>query len=51
MSVTHQSLLDAMDGVAMILDHELRIIEVGGPNWQKSLDDNPPPSPAVYVSS
>lgn len=43
MSVTHQNLLDAMDGIAMILDHELRITEVGEPNWQQTLDDTPPP--------
>ena len=40
MSVTPQDLLDAMDGIAMILDHELRITRVGKPNWQRFLDDN-----------
>jgi hypothetical protein len=47
LSVTHQNLLDAMDGIAMILDAELRIIRVGGPNWQKFFDDNPPQSLTV----
>jgi hypothetical protein len=42
MSVTHQAVLDAMDGIAMILDHDLRITRIGLPNWQKFLDDNPP---------
>lgn len=41
MTVTHQSLLDAMDGITMVLDHELRITFVGRPNWQQSLDDSP----------
>lgn len=47
MPITHQSLLDAMDGIAMILNHNLRIIEVGGPNWQQFLDENPPLHPPV----
>lgn len=42
MAVTDQDILDAMDGIAMILDHELRIIRVGWPNWRQFLDDNPP---------
>lgn len=46
MPVTHQSLLDAMDGIAMILDHELRITQVGAPNWQQFLDDNALKDPA-----
>lgn len=47
MSVTHQSLLDAMDGISMILDHELRIARIGVPNWQQFLDENPPTDLAV----
>ena len=47
MPVTQQRLLDAMDGIAMILDRELRIVQIGEPNWQKFLDDNPPPDPAA----
>lgn len=46
-SPTHQSLLDAMDGIAMILDHDLRITRIGVPNWHASLNENPPPDPAV----
>lgn len=42
MSVTEQRLLDAMDGISMILDHDLRITRVGEPNWQEFLDDNAP---------
>ena len=48
MSVTHQSLLDAIDGIAMILDYELRISKIGGPNWQRFLDDNPPQDLAAF---
>ena len=48
MSVTQQSLLDAIDGVAMILDHELRISQIGQPNWQRFLEDNPPLDLAAY---
>lgn len=47
MSVTHHSLLDAMDGIAMILDRELRIVQVGEPNWERFLDANPPQDPAA----
>lgn len=43
MPVTPQSLLDAMDGIAMILDRELRIVQIGEPNWQQFIDANPPP--------
>lgn len=42
MSLTPQSLLDAMDGIAMILDRDLRITRIGEPNWRKFLDENPP---------
>lgn len=42
MYVTQQNLLDAMDGIAMVLDRELRITRIGRPNWQRFLDDNPP---------
>lgn len=48
MSVTQQSLLDAIDGVAMILDHELRISQIGRPNWERFLEDNPPQDLAAY---
>ena len=51
MSLTYQSLLDAMDGIAMILDHELRIVQIGVMNWQKFLDENPPQDPAARNSS
>lgn len=47
MSLTHQSLLDAMDGIAMILDRELRVTLIGGPNWQKSIDDGSSHDPAA----
>lgn len=42
MSATVQNLLDAMDGVAMVLDHELRITQIGKHNWQRFVDDNEP---------
>lgn len=42
MTATHQSLLDAMDGITMILDSDLHITQIGEPNWQQFLDDNPP---------
>lgn len=51
MSVTHRSLLDAMDGIAMILDHALRIVQIGEPNWQQFLDKNPPKDPATGIRS
>jgi len=47
MRVTPQSLLDAMDGIAMILDRELHITQVGEPNWQQFIDANPPPDQAA----
>ncbi|TVR06066.1 MAG: hypothetical protein EA385_16635 [Salinarimonadaceae bacterium] len=47
MSVTHQSLLDAMDGIAIVLDEELRISQIGKTNWEKFIDDNPPPQDAA----
>jgi hypothetical protein len=47
MSVTHHSLLDAIDGISMILDHELRISQIGRPNWERFLEDNPPEDPEV----
>lgn len=47
MSVTHQSLLDAMDGITMILDPDLNISQIGRPNWKEFLDNNPPQDPAV----
>lgn len=47
MSLTHQSLLDAMDGIAMILDRDLRIVQIGEPNWQKFHDENTPQSLAA----
>jgi len=31
-----------MDGIAMILDDQLRITGVGEPNWERSFDDKPP---------
>ncbi len=46
MSVTHQNLLDAMDGITMILDSDLRIAQIGEPNWRQFLEDNPPQDPA-----
>ena len=51
MSVNSQSLLDAMDGIALILDADLRIIQLGDPNWQEFLSDNPPPDRALYAGS
>lgn len=42
MTVTQQSLLDSMDGIAMILDHELCITQIGRPNWNDVLDKDPP---------
>jgi hypothetical protein len=33
-----------MDGVAMILDEDLRIAQVGRPNWKAFFESNPPPS-------
>ena len=51
MSATQQDLLDAMDGVVMILDHELCIAQIGRPNWQRFLDDNPALDPAVRSRS
>lgn len=48
MTLTHQSLLDAMDGVAMILDDDLCIAQIGLPNWQTFLKDNPPQDPALF---
>lgn len=50
MSVTNQNLLDAMDGIAMILDHELHIVRIGEPNWQQFLDNNPPPDSTARLS-
>lgn len=46
MPVTHQGLLDAMDGIAMILERDLRITGIGVPNWHKFLQDNLPADPA-----
>lgn len=47
MSFTEQDLLDAMDGIILILDHDLRITSLGCPNWQRFLDDNPPQDATV----
>lgn len=47
MSITHQSLLNAMDGIAMILDDQLRITDVGEPNWGRSFEENPPQHPTA----
>lgn len=47
MPVTYQSLLNAMDGITMILDSDLHIAEIGEPNWQQFLEENPPQDPAV----
>lgn len=47
MSLTYQSLLDAMDGIAMILDQKLSIVRVGEPNWQAFQGENAPHGPAV----
>jgi len=44
-AVTHQNILDAMDGIAMILDDQLRITNVGQPNWRRSFEDNAPHEP------
>lgn len=38
--MTPQNLLDAMDGVSLLLDRELRIQAVGWPNWNRFLDEN-----------
>lgn len=51
MPVTHQSLLNAMDGITMILDSDLHIAGIGEPNWQQFLDENPPQDPAVRSRS
>ena len=45
MSVTQQSRLDAIEGVTMLLDHELRINQIGEPNWTRFRNDNPPQDP------
>jgi hypothetical protein len=42
MPITCQSLLDAMDGIVMILDRDLRISRIGGPNWERFLEANRP---------
>lgn len=42
MLVTEQSIHDGMNGVAMILDHGLRIARVGGQNWRQFPDANSP---------
>ena len=41
--VTPQNLLDAMDGVCLLLDGELRILAVGWPNWDRFLRENDGP--------
>ena len=35
-----QRLLDAMDGTALVLDADLRILRIGRPNWTRFLEDN-----------
>lgn len=42
MTVTQQELLDAMDGIVMLIDRGLRIVRIGSPNWQRFMDDNLP---------
>ena len=42
--MTPQDLLDAMDGVALLLDGELRIAAVGWGNWDRFLRDNGGPA-------
>ncbi len=49
MSGTEQSLLDAMDGIAMILDRDLCILRLGEPNWQQFLDENPPSERDAHI--
>ncbi|WP_209428454.1 hypothetical protein [Pararhodobacter sp. SW119] len=51
MSVTQQNMLYAMDGVVMVLDHALRIKQVGEPNWVPFRDDNPPQDPTAFERS
>ena len=46
-----QRLLDAMDGTALILDAELRILRIGQPNWTRFLDDNRGPHDAAVTGS
>ncbi|MEI4263631.1 hypothetical protein [Roseovarius sp. D0-M9] len=42
MTVSHQSLLDAMDGITMVLDSDLHIAQIGEPNWLQFFEDNAP---------
>ncbi|WP_209427181.1 hypothetical protein [Pararhodobacter sp. SW119] len=51
MPVTQQNMLDAMDGVVMVLDAALRIKQVGEPNWVRFRDDNPPQDPTAFERS
>lgn len=39
--ITRQELLDAMDGIVMIIDRQLRIVQVGAPNWRQFMAGNP----------
>lgn len=41
--MTPQNLLDAMDGVSLLLDGELRIAAVGWPSWNSFLRENDGP--------
>lgn len=50
-----QRLLDSMDGVAMILDANLSILQIGGPNWNRFLNENgasntSPPTDSIAAS-
>ncbi|WP_421861245.1 hypothetical protein [Parvibaculum sp.] len=42
MAITFQNLLDAIEGIAMILDRDLNISRVGGPNWERFFEANRP---------
>ncbi len=45
MSVKQNDLLDAMDGIAIIIDRDLCVSQIGQTNWGRFLDDNPPEDP------
>lgn len=39
-----QAILEAMDGISLVLDRELRIVRLGARNWARFYEQNPVPS-------
>lgn len=51
MSIESQKLLDALDGIAFVLDAELRLARIGIPHWNSFIEQNPPQGGAPVQGS